>query len=355
MRIVNIAESSATGTLAIAEICCNTMARKGHEVHFVYSMRSETPKDIEKRFEKGVGIHTVGMGFKDFPWSFIRLFSVVKDLEPDVVHLHSSFAGLVGRFVGLLDIRSRYYYSPHCISFMRKDIGVIKNRVFVLLERIANIKKATYLACSNSEALAIKQTLNVKDVFVLENAIDLSEFSKTAVRKKGKKEKYSIVTVGQIRPQKGPEEFAEIAKQFKFHNCEFLWIGDGDEQSRADLVASGVDVLGWLPKHEVIRILESSDLYISTARWEGMPVSIIEAMAANLPVVARDCSGNIDLIDNGKNGILFSSTNEAFRAVNEFLSKPEVFQDLALTAKKAIPERFSTGRFEKELISLYEI
>jgi glycosyltransferase involved in cell wall biosynthesis len=78
-------------------------------------------------------------------------------------------------------------------------------------------------------------------------------------------------------------------------------------------------------------------------------------MAANLPVVARDCSGNIDLIDNGKNGILFSSTNEAFRAVNEFLSKPEVFQDLALTAKKAIPERFSTGRFEKELISLYEI
>lgn len=353
MRIVHIVEASATGTLAMAALCCNALVRRGHEVHFIYSVRDETPSDIKEMFESGVTFHLVGMGGRDFPLSVIKLSSVLRKINPDVVHLHSSFAGFVGRLAGFFCRRPRYFYSPHCISFMRNDIGWFKRLAFILFERLAALKKSIYLACSNSELQAVRDALPNTDVVVLENAVDLKKIRQSDNTSVRSVDRVRVITVGGIRPQKGFVEFAEIAAHFRDLPFDFIWIGDGDDSGKLLLTEAGVDVKGWLPGPEVFDWLASSDLYLSTALWEGMPVTLIESMAAGVPVVARNCAGNNDLIQDGKTGILFSETEQAVSAISDFLSKPEMFSSFSREAGDIVFERFSVGRFESELISIY--
>ena len=67
----------------------------------------------------------------------------------------------------------------------------------------------------------------------------------------------------------------------------FRWIGDGDEDLREVLEDAGVEVTGWLDRAELRRTLLASDLMLHTATWEGFPVSVVDAAALDLPVVAR--------------------------------------------------------------------
>lgn len=110
---------------------------------------------------------------------------------------------------------------------------------------------------------------------------------------------------------------------------------------------------GWLPRQQVIEELYQSDLYLSTARWEGMPVSIIEACAAGLPVVARNCDGNKDIINNKNNGLLFDTTECAIKYISDCINDVDFANQLANAANSQVFERFSIDRFYKQLSEIY--
>lgn len=100
-----------------------------------------------------------------------RLRATLTALGPDVVHLHSSFAGFLGRLSTLFALpKAAFFYSPHCISFMRRDISTVKRLAFVGLERIACARTCLYVACSESEGRAIRAWLR-QPVVVIENAV----------------------------------------------------------------------------------------------------------------------------------------------------------------------------------------
>ncbi|CAK1794346.1 glycosyltransferase family 4 protein [Vibrio crassostreae] len=350
--IIHVVEATATGTLSMVALCANLQVSMGHRVSIIYSERKETPKDLYSIFNSDVALIKIDMGFKNFPLSLFKLSKEIDNLNPDVIHCHSSFAGFVGR-LSSIGKEVKVFYSPHCIAFMRQDISTLQRFLFRSFELIACMRPATYLACSQSEKVAIQSILPFVRVKLLENAVDLSEFRHIVTSKAASNHKKRIVTVGGIRPQKGPEEFAKIARQCKSENSEFFWIGDGDNKDKELLLESGVIITGWMSKNEVICSLQESDLYISTSRWEGMPVSIIEAMAAKLPIIARDCSGNIDVISHQKNGYLFSETEDAVSFVNDWHQDSEELDELSKLGYKEVYDRFSIERFKRDLEDIY--
>lgn len=349
MIIVHIIESSATGTLSIVNMAANHQT-KVNDVTVIFSRRPDTPENIKKTFANDVKLIEDKLQAKYFPFSVFSLRKHIKNLNPDVVHCHSSFAGFVGRLAAI-GFKSKVFYSPHCISFMRKDISFFKRTLFKLFEKIGCLKNSTYIACSQSEQYVIKAELPGSRVVLLENAVDLRDFRKELnVSPKIQR----IITVGGIRPQKGPEEFAKIAQSFDGSDIEFVWIGDGDLEHKQALLDAGVVVTGWLPRQQVIEELYQSDLYLSTARWEGMPVSIIEACAAGLPVVARNCDGNKDIINNKKNGLLFDTTECAIKYISDCINDVNFANQLANAANSQVFERFSIVRFHQQLSEIYK-
>jgi glycosyltransferase involved in cell wall biosynthesis len=352
-KIVHLIESTATGTLSIAQMAANAQGNSS-DVTVIFSRRPDTPKDIERLFTNNVSLIEEDLQANNFPFSVFALRRHLKTIKPDIMHCHSSFAGFVGRLAAL-GLKTKVLYSPHCISFMRKDISKSKSFLFKLFELFASIKPCTYVACSESERQAVKSSLPFAKVVLLENAVDLTDFKQAKVCvESSENKKIKVITVGGIRPQKGPAEYAQLANEFRQKNIEFIWIGDGDIEQKQALLDAGVKVTGWMTREEVIAELYKADVYISTALWEGMPVSIIEACAANLPVIARNCSGNKDIIYSGNNGHLFDDTKQCIDLLDNYLAEPAEFEVLARHAHDQVFTRFSVERFAEELDKIYK-
>lgn len=356
-KIVHIIEATATGTLSVALMAVNEQC-KYNKVYVIYSIRDDTPKDIIDMFDNRIEFFQLGLGKSYFPMSIFNLRNILNTIVPDIIHCHSSFAGFIGRFASL-GLKSRMFYSPHCISFMREDIGYIKRFIFRNLEKFANIKSSVYIACSLSEKKAIEYALPSVHVVLLENAIpdlgseniDDDDLKTVDIDE----HVFTVVTVGGIRTQKGFQEFCAISNSFHDTNIRFLWIGDGDFKARRLLEEAGVEVSGWKSKQEVLAILHSSDLYLSTSLWEGMPVSVIEACSIGVPLALRACPGNVDIIEKTEDGFLFLDTDEAIDFIRVVSKKPLKYKKIAMDNRNRMIDRFSISRFNKQLESIYNI
>lgn len=339
----------------MAALLANSQARHGHHVSVIFSRRPETPKDLGCYFEDRIQLIQVQMHSpREKLKSLFLIRANLKKICPDSVFMHSSFSGFLGRLASIFTLRdTRFFYIPHCISFMRQDVGPIKRSLFIAFEWAAAIKRADYVACSISEQKSIQAAIPFRKTHLVENALDLNAIPKLPCLELAERKK-AVITVGQIRPQKGPSVFAEIARRVKAASpsVEFVWVGDGDPQARSMLENAGVRVIGWIPKNQVWQYLGDANLYLSTALWEGMPVSVIEASFAGLPVVASNCAGNVDVIDHEKTGWLFSSTDEAKNYILSSLHNAELSQSIAKTALDIAKQRFSVERYFQEMEAL---
>lgn len=354
MKIVHIVESSATGTLSMVCLIANRLARDGNDVHVVYSVRPDTPQGLAAMFDARVSLRHVQMKGTGLLRTVGQLRATLNEIGPDVVHLHSSFAGFLGRLSTLFALpKTAFFYSPHCISFMRRDISVMKRLAFVALEWIASVRKCLYVACSESEGRAIRAWLR-QPVVVVENAVsEVSLSARTGGTETPQDGPRCVVTVGGVRAQKNPELFARIAQDMRARGVHFVWIGDGDDALKSTLAEAGVEVTGWLPRDEVVRRLERADLYLSTSSWEGMPVSVIEAMLAGRPVVVSDCAGNVDVVRHLQTGVIYATAADAVAWLTRVTGDAALRRELGRRASSEARQRFGEERLFAELAPLY--
>ncbi|MFZ4257953.1 glycosyltransferase [Raoultella terrigena] len=353
MVICLICESTATGTLAMVRIIANGMVDKGYVVHLLYSLRADTPANLEEMFN-GVVLHHIQMNPKNAISGLLSIRKKVKQINPDIVHLHSSIAGFLGRLslVGLS--KPSVFYSPHCISFMRKDISKYKRILFILLEKISCARECTYLACSQSELAVIKKELR-ENVLLIENAIEIKAFQGDYKSEKDSNENIMVINVGGIRKQKDPSLFSNIANKFKNENVQFVWIGDGDENLKSELIKSGVSITGWLQQKQIKEYYDKADIFLSTSQWEGLPVAVIEAMTAGLCIVANSCEGNIDLITDNFNGILFNGTvTDGYGKLRRSIEDSIVRSRISCQAQDDSIRRFDKKIFLDKLENIYQ-
>ncbi|RZF30053.1 glycosyltransferase [Paraburkholderia sp. UYCP14C] len=358
MRVVHVVESTATGTLAVVSTLATRLAKEGHEVYVIYSEREETPKNLRAMFHPDVVLQHLQMKGPSLPSVLSDLRRKIIELKPDIVHMHSSFAGFLGRISTLFALpETAFLYSPHCISFMRRDIGRMKRYCFVALELLASIKNCTYVGCSESECAAISRHLR-REAVLVENAIDRAvavqrDNRRSSEDKANTTSTRKIVTVGGIRVQKNPRLFAEIARLFDSGGAEFVWIGDGDAALKQTLEDAGVRVTGWLPRANVLDAVAQADIYLSTATWEGMPISLIEAMTLGTPVVASQCPGNIDTIRHDSTGVLYQTAPQATALIARMMTDDDFRERLSRRAQQEAHGRFSEDRFFNNMVLLY--
>ncbi|WP_179405217.1 glycosyltransferase [Burkholderia guangdongensis] len=353
MRIVQVVESTATGTLSMVSLIANRFAAAGHEVHVIYSARPDTPAALHALFGPRVTLRCLPMRGRALFVTLVALRRALIALDPQVVHLHSSFAGFAGRLATLGALRdAALFYSPHCIAFMRRDVSRAMRVAFVALERIACMRACRYVACSDSERDAVRSRLR-QAVAVVENAVEPLPAARWPRRACDAARPLDVVTVGGVRPQKDPHLFAEIAQRLRGDAMRFTWIGDGSASHADALRAAGVEVTGWRARADVLRRLADADVYLSTSAWEGMPVSVIEAMSAGVAVVATRCSGNVDALAHLRTGLLFRDADEAIACLRALRRNRALCARLGRAARAVARARFAPARFIAELERLY--
>jgi glycosyltransferase involved in cell wall biosynthesis len=209
----------------------------------------------------------------------------VRQLRPDVIHAHSSFAG---GYVRAASRRhgARIVYSPHCYAFQRRDVPGIVRAGYWIMEAGLSFRTDVVAAVGEWEQVLAHRLRHPNRVVLVPHHVHLPR----DLVINGEADGGPVVAVGRIRPQKDPAFFAAAARDARLlgGNREWRWVGGGDRHLEQLLRESGVTVTGWQPRENVLRELAGAHAYVHTAAWEGNPVTVLEAASVGLPIVARD-------------------------------------------------------------------
>lgn len=319
------------------------------DVYVAYATRPQTPKDYKKYFNKNIHLIKVKNFKREISFSDIRAFfemkKICKLVKPDIIHLHSSKAGLLGRFA-FNGNNIPLFYTPHGYSFLMKNISPFRRKFYWLLEKVAGLRHCTTISCSYGENIETGK-LTTSRLYV-DNGINIKEIDK-ALKGKTKKrgDSFTIFTIGRVSVQKNPSLFNKIAS--KFPNINFVWIGDG--KLRKSLTEKNIKITGWLTSEETLKRAANYDMFLLTSEWEGLPMSLLEAMYLKKVCVASNVIGNNNVIENGKNGYLCSNIREYCSAINKVIEGNNA--KIISAAYSDIINHYNSDKMATEYIKIY--
>jgi glycosyltransferase involved in cell wall biosynthesis len=243
--------------------------------------------------------------------SICQAIKIVKTEKPDIIHAHSAKGGLVGRIVGAVT-GTKTLYTPHAFSFLSSKSWLIR-WIYKLVERGTRFK-TILLACSESEKIMAINQVGYKNG----NALVWSNSVPDASLTYNSNDKFNqsfVCTIGRPSYQKNTTFLIEVVKKVvqEIPDFKLFILGVGHHSPELDLVKKKIDSLSlhenvvlkpWVNQKEVFKYVSSSKFYISTAKYEGLPLSIIEAMSLGKAIIASDVPGNVDCVKHDTNGFL---------------------------------------------------
>ena len=273
----------------------------------------------------------------------------IRRLNPDVVHCHSSKAGVLGRVAAALTGRlPRCIYTPHGISFCQTGHSRSQRRLFRRIEHTIATWGGVVVACSDSEKDALSNA-GIQSVLIRNGVVPQQRRACSPIRARPP---WRVITAGRIVAQKQPDRFNDLARLFLHRSdLEFRWVGDGELRSL--LTSPNIAVLGWRTREEVDEEMVNADVYCSTSSSEGLPLAGLEAMSFGLPLLMSECIGNCDLVRLG-NGYLFRDTSDAARWLTEALAMPQRLSRLGERSRQLVELEFSLAEMLAAYGSLYE-
>lgn len=212
----------------------------------------------------------------------VRAFA--KELGVELVHAHSSWAGLYTR---VLRLPVPVVYEPHCFVFDDPERHPFLRSIYRKIEGALSRRTSITVALTGHERRLAKSIDQNATVHILPN---IPTIPTVLDRESPSQERPVITMIGRIAPQKDPQFFLDLAQACGDQGLpfRFVWIGAGDEEASDSLVAAGVEVTGWLSPSEISTRLDSTWVYFHSALYEGFPLSVLDAAAARVPIVVRD-------------------------------------------------------------------
>lgn len=354
-KIMHIVEAFGGGVFTYLVELANSMSND-FDIVIAYSKRKQTPEDFKKYFNDNIKLIEI----KNFTRSINpmkdlkacgEIYRLVKDEQPDIVHMHSSKAGIIGRLV----IRSKnrkMFYTPHGYAFLKQDDSKIKRFIYKAIEKTTAMinNKCKIVACSKGE---YEESLKlIKNSTYINNGINTDGIDELIEEKHKEKIDVSslrICTIGRIGFQKNPELFNKIAENFP--NVQFTWIGDGE--LRDCLKSKNIAITGWKARKEVLNELEKNDVFILPSLWEGLPIALLEAMYLKKICIVSNVIGNRDVIKNEENGFVCDDLENYKTVIKQIQNEAYNLNNIGNKAKKDILEEYDVIIMSKKYKELY--
>ena len=291
-----------------------------------------------------------------------KLFLFVKLNSIDIVHAHGKGAAFIARVLKIFSGKSIVitFHGMHIQCY-----GKIYQKFYILYENIfGKIDDHTIFVSNGELEYARKNKIYIgKKYSIINNAVKNKKLRKIHknfedyfVSNYNLSKKVNIISVCRLVDQKNIFEIFRIAKILK--NYDFFVLGGGDLLYKAKLFLKeqnilNVHLLG--EKKDVFRYLDFADLFLSTSLYEGLPISLLEAMSIGLPIVATNVSGNKDVVTHNHTGLLYE-LNDVFLAAKyiDLLIKDHSLNIKFTNNSQKIQRAFySTKNFSENYIKLY--
>lgn len=300
---------------------------------------------------------------KDFK-AIRTAYKIVKKEKPHVIHAHSAKGGVVGRIIGMIT-KTPSLYTPQAFSYLSTD-NPKKRSIYLTIERFFKKGNSRILASSESEKQRALKEVGFPESKVLlynNSIVPINDIMPLSILKTWPDE--YICTVGRPSYQKNTELLVRAVYEIKKHrNIHLVLMGVGYHYSELDNIVKLIDeldlkdtitLLAWTSREDVFNIVKNSQVYVSTSRYEGLPYSVIEAIALAKACVVSDCDGNRDLIKDGYNGFVIKDENPKLYSdkIIELLDQDTLREKFSLNAKDFFIENFNVYTNIKKIEQIY--
>jgi glycosyltransferase involved in cell wall biosynthesis len=335
----------------------------------------------------------VWLSNKTQPWflfinDWMAIFEIIRILKretPDIIHLNSSKAGVIGTIATAiansgstkkikvvftahgwvfnptneLNVFVRYFY-----IFLHKLAAKFQDKIICVSEYDYNLA-LQYNICKPEKLVKIHNGINANIKFLSKKeARENLQFKiynlQTTDKNDGKTIKNNqkwVGSIGRLVREKNYETFIEAAKFVP--NAYFFIIGEGQELKNLQFTIYNLQLGNRFfiipPTGNDAQFLKAFDVFVMSSIKEGLPYVLLEAMAAELPIVITEAGGMPELIKNHENGLMVAQKNpEALaHAIGGLIANPSVSKELAKKANETVVEKFSLKKMARETEEIY--
>lgn len=287
--------------------------------------------------------------------SVFKLVALIRREHVDLVNTHSSadawLGGLAARLAGVPVVRSRHVSIP-----IRRRLNPVYS---LLADRVITSGEAI-------RRLVIAAGVRPDKVVAIPAGVDLAEFSRPGTGDRIKNEfglkRPVIGSIAMFRGSKGHDLLLEAFDHLRgqFPEARLLLVGDGIRRQWAESLARERGLNGWVTftgfREDVPDLLSAMDCFVlASTRTEGVPQSLLQAMAARVPVVASAVGGIPEVVEDGATGLLVppGDSKALAAAVGAVLKDPQSARRRAEAARTLVAARFSRDRLMDRLVILY--
>jgi len=357
---------------------CEGLARRGHSVT-VFSPKWEVLKESEQM--SGVDYEFVNCSFRSLAgfdyldknnWvnRSVGRFKVVNDRKKFDIVLAQSSAGLgiirekdeLGiRVVSIShgsaagEIRTRI----QSLFSVRDWIKLIPDLAYFFLnffrrQRVFVLNSDMVVAVSNAvKGALLDETFIPEDrVKVIYNGANLYAAGQIETEKD-----IDVLYVGLVSKTKGLDDLAKALSEKFFSETKTVIVGEGDFLQELKYLAPGFEYLGRVEQDKVYELMRRSKIFVlPSRRWEGLPMTLIEAAFMGLPAVGSDMGGIPEVIEDGKTGLVYKAGNipQLIQRLSKVLSDEDLQAELARNAQENAQEKFSLDRMLDEYEKVME-
>lgn len=321
-------------------------------------------------FKDGKKIHTYQIcmfrninPYKDLKALFQGI-KIIRREKPNLIQCHSAKGGMIGRLAAFLT-HTKCCYTPHAFSFLSAE-GKLKRNIFLFLERITRFN-SFLLACADSERELGISLVHYKrsKAFAWQNSIsDISSHDFILPDPASVPENY-IISVGRPSFQKNPLKMVETISQVhqRYPDVHFMLVGVGyysplledmKQMINAYNLSSVIELIPWCSREQTLGYIKKAMIYLTTSRYEGLPIGVLEAMALGKPIIASNVLGNRDCVIDNYNGFLIHESSDDYsKKCCELLANQEKLKMMGLNSRSHFLESFLIDKKIKFLTEIY--
>jgi glycosyltransferase involved in cell wall biosynthesis len=276
----------------------------------------------------------------------------IKLHDPDIVHLHSSFAGAIGRLI-IRRSRARIVYCAHCWAFDRPRQTVV-TRLYALLERKLSRRADAIVNISPHEVPLLRRAgiplgnakLIVSGIKDVTSPPDIGSPPSTGPMR--------LLFVGRLDSQKGVDLLLRDYTLLKPGRATLNLVGAKIVDNRDLTIPPDVELMGWVPREALTAMFAEFDAVVMPSRWEGMPLLAIEVLRSGRPLMCSDHGAFPYFIKNGVNGALMNIGTPGFldRALTVLENADRSAMNAA--ARATFETMFDEERMNRDLVALYD-
>lgn len=304
---------------------------------------------------KGGNMFTKLVAFFIFLFKYIFVLSFNKNIQ--IVHIHTASKGSFLRKATAFKIaklfRKKVIFNIHptwFTTFYEISNNFVKNLITDTLNRSDLI-----LVLSEVIKVNVKNICQNDNIKILYNPVVIKEIVYR------QSEKLNVLFLGKLCEAKGVYDIIKAAKIIKSYNVEINLYGDGNINEFRKLIDENnlgekVKIRGWISGDEKDRALKDSDIYILPSYSEGLPMSILEAMAIGLPVISTPVGGTPEAVEDGVNGFLVEVGDYAGLAqkIDLLAGDNALREEMGKQGYRIAKEKFDVKIIIKQLQEIYD-